>query len=233
VPTQHRAEVHRTDRIGWLRALVLGANDGILSTGALLLGVAGAGATRGQLVVAGVAAVSAGAFSMGIGEYVSVSSQRDTEDADRATEAAELEDDPESELAELKNIYVDRGLDEGLALQVAEALTATDPLAAHLRDELGITDEMRARPLQAASSSFASFAVGASIPLLTAVLAPSAGRAIAITVATVVAMVTLGAVGGRLGGASLWRGALRVGIGGSAALALTYLIGVAFGTAVS
>jgi VIT1/CCC1 family predicted Fe2+/Mn2+ transporter len=170
---------------------------------------------------------------MGIGEYVSVSSQRDTEDADRATEAAELEDDPESELAELKNIYVDRGLDEGLALQVAEALTATDPLAAHLRDELGITDEMRARPLQAASSSFASFAVGASIPLLTAVLAPSAGRAIAITVATVVAMVTLGAVGGRLGGASLWRGALRVGIGGSAALALTYLIGVVFGTAVS
>jgi VIT1/CCC1 family predicted Fe2+/Mn2+ transporter len=233
VPTQHRAEVHRSDRIGWLRALVLGANDGILSTGALLLGVAGAGATRGQLVVAGVAAVSAGAFSMGIGEYVSVSSQRDTEDADRATEAAELEDDPESELAELKNIYVDRGLDEGLALQVAEALTATDPLAAHLRDELGITDEMRARPLQAASSSFASFAVGASIPLLTAVLAPSAGRAIAITVATVVAMVTLGAVGGRLGGASLWRGALRVGIGGSAALALTYLIGVVFGTAVS
>jgi VIT1/CCC1 family predicted Fe2+/Mn2+ transporter len=233
VPPQHRAEVHRTDRIGWLRALVLGANDGILSTGALLLGVAGAGATRGQLVVAGVAAVSAGAFSMGIGEYVSVSSQRDTEDADRATEAAELEDDPESELAELKNIYVDRGLDEGLALQVAEALTATDPLAAHLRDELGITDEMRARPLQAASSSFASFAVGASIPLLTAVLAPSAGRAIAITVATVVAMVTLGAVGGRLGGASLWRGSLRVGIGGSAALALTYLIGVAFGTAVS
>jgi VIT1/CCC1 family predicted Fe2+/Mn2+ transporter len=233
VPSQHRAEVHRSDRIGWLRALVLGANDGILSTGALLLGVAGAGATRGQLVVAGVAAVSAGAFSMGIGEYVSVSSQRDTEDADRATEAAELEDDPESELAELKNIYVDRGLDEGLALQVAEALTATDPLAAHLRDELGITDEMRARPLQAASSSFASFAVGASIPLLTAVLAPSAGRAIAITVATVVAMVTLGAVGGRLGGASLWRGALRVGIGGSAALALTYLIGVVFGTAVS
>ncbi len=233
MPTQHRAEVHRSDRIGWLRALVLGANDGILSTGALLLGVAGAGATRGQLVVAGVAAVSAGAFSMGIGEYVSVSSQRDTEDADRATEAAELEDDPESELAELKNIYVDRGLDEGLALQVAEALTATDPLAAHLRDELGITDEMRARPLQAASSSFASFAVGASIPLLTAVLAPSAGRAIAITVATVVAMVTLGAVGGRLGGASLWRGALRVGIGGSAALALTYLIGVVFGTAVS
>ncbi len=212
---------------------MLGANDGILSTGALLLGVAGAGATRGQLVVAGVAAVSAGAFSMGIGEYVSVSTQRDTEDADRATEAAELEDDPESELAELKNIYVDRGLDEGLALQVAEALTATDPLAAHLRDELGITDEMRARPLQAASSSFASFAVGASIPLLTAVLAPSAGRAIAITVATVVAMVTLGAVGGRLGGASLWRGALRVGIGGSAALALTYLIGVVFGTAVS
>lgn len=233
MPTQHRAEVHRSDRIGWLRALVLGANDGILSTGALLLGVAGAGATRGQLVVAGVAAVSAGAFSMGIGEYVSVSSQRDTEDADRATEAAELEDDPESELAELKNIYVDRGLDEGLALQVAEALTATDPLAAHLRDELGITDEMRARPLQAASSSFASFAVGASIPLLTAVLAPSAGRAIAITVATVVAMVTLGAVGGRLGGASLWRGAMRVGIGGSAALALTYLIGVVFGTAVS
>jgi len=233
VPTHHRAEVHRTDRVGWLRALVLGANDGILSTGALLLGVAGAGADRGQLVIAGVAAVSAGAFSMGIGEYVSVSSQRDTEEADRATEAAELEEDPESELAELKNIYVDRGLDEGLALQVATALTAEDPLAAHLRDELGITDELRARPAQAAWSSLASFAVGAAIPLLTAALWPDSGRVIAITVATVVAMVSLGAVGGRLGGASPWRGALRVGVGGSAALALTYLVGVIFGTAVS
>ncbi len=233
MPTHHRAEVHRTDRVGWLRALVLGANDGILSTGALLLGVAGAGADRGQLVIAGVAAVSAGAFSMGIGEYVSVSSQRDTEEADRATEAAELEEDPESELAELKNIYVDRGLDEGLALQVATALSAEDPLAAHLRDELGITDELRARPAQAAWSSLASFAVGAAIPLLTAALWPDSGRVIAITVATVVAMVSLGAVGGRLGGASPWRGALRVGVGGSAALALTYLVGVIFGTAVS
>jgi VIT1/CCC1 family predicted Fe2+/Mn2+ transporter len=233
VPTQHRAEVHRTDRVGWLRALVLGANDGILSTGALLLGVAGAGATRGQLVVAGVAAASAGAFSMGIGEYVSVSSQRDTEEADRVTEAAELADDPEAELAELKNIYVGRGLDEGLALQVAEALTANDALGAHLRDELGITDELRAQPFLAAWSSFLSFAVGAAIPLLTAALAPSSGRVLAITVATVVAMVALGAVGGRLGGAPPWRGALRVGLGGGAALALTYLIGVVFGTAVS
>ncbi len=212
---------------------MLGANDGILSTGALLLGVAGAGADRGQLVTAGIAALTAGACSMGIGEYVSVSSQRDAELADRAAEAAELAEDPEAELAELKNIYVGRGLPEPLAWQVAEALTQDDALGAHLRDELGITEEMRARPFQAAWSSFLAFAVGALIPLLTAALAPASIRTVAVTVATIVAMVALGTIGSRLGGAPGWRGAVRVGIGGTAALALTFGIGWMLGTTVA
>ncbi len=233
VPTHSRTEIHRTDRVGWIRALVLGANDGILSTGALLLGVAGAGADRGQLVTAGIAALTAGACSMGIGEYVSVSSQRDTELADRAAEAAELAEDPEAELAELKNIYVARGLPEPLAWDVARALSEDDALGAHLRDELGITDEMRARPLQAAWSSFCSFAVGALIPLLTAALAPDSIRVAATTVATILAMLVLGATGSRLGGAPGWRGAFRVGVGGTAALALTFVIGRLLGTTVA
>jgi len=232
VSTHSRTELHRTERVGWLRALVLGANDGILSTGALLLGVAGAGADQNQLVTAGIAALTAGACSMGIGEFVSVSSQSDAELADRAAEAAELAEDPDAELAELKNIYVGRGLPEPLAWQVAEALSQDDALGAHLRDELGITEEMRARPLQAAGSSFVSFAIGASIPLVTAIVAPASFREVAITLATVVAMVALGALGSKLGGAPSWRGAVRVGVGGTAALALTYFIGRALGTTV-
>ena len=211
---------------------MLGANDGILSTGALLLGVAGAGADQSQLLTAGVAGLTAGALSMGIGEFVSVSSQRDTELADRAMEERELEEDPEAELAELRNIYIDRGLPRELAQQVAETLTENDPLGAHLRDELGLTEEMAARPWQAAWSSMLSFAIGALIPLLTAVAVPATGRALAITASTCVAMVALGAIGGGLGGASRLRGAIRVGIGGGAALALTYVIGRAFGTAI-
>ena len=230
--SQRRGETHRSGRVGWLRALVLGANDGILSTGALLLGVAGAGADRSQLLTVGVAGLTAGALSMGIGEFVSVSSQRDTELADRAMEEQELEEDPEAELAELRNIYIDRGLPRELAQQVAESLSESDPLGAHLRDELGLTEEMAARPWQAAWSSMASFAVGALVPLLTAALMPASIRAVAITVATCVAMIALGAIGGGLGGASRVRGAVRVGIGGGAALALTYLIGSAFGTAI-
>jgi vacuolar iron transporter family protein len=229
---RHQTELHRTSRTGWLRATVLGANDGILSTGALLLGVAGAGAGRSALITAGVAALVAGAMSMGIGEYVSVSSQKDAEHADRAMEAAELEDDPVAETAELRAIYQARGLSHDLAQEVADALMEHDALGAHLRDELGHTEELRARPLQAALASFGAFALGASIPLLTAVLIPEGGRVAGITVATVVGMVALGAVGASLGGASRLRGALRVGIGGSIALAVTYGVGRLFGTAI-
>ncbi|MFZ4518497.1 MAG: VIT1/CCC1 transporter family protein [Microthrixaceae bacterium] len=232
--TRHlRPELHRSSRTGWLRASVLGANDGILSTGALLLGVAGAGASRSALLTAGVAGLTAGAMSMGIGEYVSVSTQADTERADRAMEEAELAEDPVAETAELRNIYESRGLPRELAQQVADTLMATDPLGAHLRDELGLSEMHAARPLQAALSSLASFALGAAIPLLVAVLIPAGGRALAIAAATVVGMVLLGAVGAALGGADRWRGALRVGVGGTAALALTYGIGLLFGTAVS
>lgn len=229
---RHRAELHRTSRTGWLRATVLGANDGILSTGALLLGVAGAGSGRTALVTAGVAALVAGALSMGIGEYVSVSSQKDTERADRAMEAAELADDPAAETAELRAIYQARGLPHELAQRVADTLMDHDALGAHLRDELGHTLEMRARPVQAALSSSVAFAVGAALPLLTAVVAPDGARVVAIVVATVVGMVALGAVGAALGGANKWRGTLRVGIGGSLALALTFAVGKLFGTAI-
>jgi VIT1/CCC1 family predicted Fe2+/Mn2+ transporter len=234
MPFRHRQlELHRSSRSGWLRAAVLGANDGILSTGALLLGVAGAGASRPALLTAGVAGLTAGAMSMGIGEYVSVSTQSDTERADRAMEEAELAEDPEAETAELRNIYEARGLPRPLAQQVADTLMATDPIGAHLRDELGLTEELSARPVQAALSSFASFALGAAIPLLVAVVVSGAARSVAITVATVAAMVVLGALGAALGGANLLRGALRVGVGGSLALALTFVIGRLFGTAVS
>lgn len=225
-------ELHRSSRSGWIRASVLGANDGILSTGALLLGVASAGSSRTALLTAGVAGLTAGALSMGIGEYVSVSTQRDTERADRAMEELELAEDPEAETAELRNIYEGRGLPRDLAQQVADTLMATDPVGAHLRDELGLTEELAARPLQAALSSLASFAVGAAVPLAVAIVVAGSARGAAITVATVVAMVVLGAIGAALGGAGLLRGALRVGVGGSLALAVTYFIGLAVGTAV-
>lgn len=229
---RHQAELHRTSRTGWLRASVLGANDGLLSTGALLLGVAGAGSSQSAVITAGVAALVAGAMSMGIGEYVSVSSQADAEAADRAMEAAELEEDPEAETAELRNIYEARGLPRPLAQQVADTLMATDALGAHLRDELGHSEDLLARPLQAAVYSFGSFAVGAAIPLVTAIVVPEGGKVVAITVATIIGMVVLGAVGATLGGANKLRGALRVGVGGTIALAVTYLIGKLFGTAI-
>lgn len=227
--TAHRPEDHRIGRSGWLRAMVLGANDGLLSTGALLLGVDGAGASSEALLTAGIAALVAGATSMALGEYVSVSSQRDVEQADRDLEAIEIERNPEAETRELRAIYRERGLSPELASQVADELMAHDPLGAHLRDELGLTHEQRARPLQAASSSGVSFAVGAMVPLLVAVLLD--GDVAAIASATVIGMVALGCVSAALGGASIWRGALRVGVGGAVALALTYLIGSLFGTA--
>ncbi len=211
--------------------MVLGANDGLLSTGALLLGVAGAGATNDALLIAGVAALTAGALSMGLGEYVSVSSQLDVERADRALEASELELHPEAETRELRGIYQERGLSAELAQQVAEALMAHDPLGAHMRDELGHTEALRARPVQAALSSMGSFAIGAAIPLVIAILVGGDARIPAIAASSVIGMVTLGCVSAALGGAPVWRGALRVGIGGSIALAATYVIGLIFGTA--
>lgn len=211
---------------------MLGANDGILSTGALLLGVIGAGAGRGAVLTAGLAGVAAGAGSMAMGEYVSVSSQRDTEQADRAMEERELAHDPEGELAELTGIYEQRGLSKDLARQVATELTEADALGTHLRDELGLTESQRARPMQAAISSFFSFALGALIPMIAAAVAGGAVRGAAVTVATLVGLLLLGGLGASLGGASLTRGALRVGIGGGLALALTYGVGALIGTAV-
>jgi vacuolar iron transporter family protein len=229
---RRHAEAHRVDRAGWLRATVLGANDGILSTGALLLGVVGAGAARPQILTAGVAGLVAGAASMAIGEYVSVSSQRDSEHADRATEAHELAVDPVGEHAELRAIYEARGLPTPLADDVATALMAHDPLGAHLRDELGLTEELRARPLVAAGSSFLSFVVGALIPLLAVTFANGGTRGLVITVATLVGLTALGGIGAALGGAGIARGSFRVGVGGAAALAFTYLIGSIVGTTI-
>ena len=234
LPRRHfMAEAHRTDRLGWLRAAVLGANDGIVSTGALLVGIAGSGADRTALLTAGIAGLVAGAASMGIGEFVSVSSQADVERAERTKEQRELETDPGAETTELRLIYERRGLDRDLAQQVAESLMAHDPLGAHLRDELGLTREMRARPVAAAWSSFASFAVGALIPLLAAIITPDDGpRVVIIATATLVACVSLGVIAASIGGSNPWRGALRIGIGGAVALAITYLIGALVGVVI-
>ncbi|UDY34720.1 VIT1/CCC1 transporter family protein [Dermatobacter hominis] len=231
-PRTHRPEDHRSRRAGWIRAMVLGANDGLLSTGALLLGVAAAGASTDALLTAGVAALVAGALSMGLGEYVSVSSQLDVERADRVLEENEIELHPDAETRELRSIYVARGLTPELAAEVADALMAHDPVTAHMRDELGHTEEQRARPLQAALSSTASFAIGALVPLLVAVVVRGDARVPAVAVAAIAGMVVLGGVSSALGGAPMWRGALRVGLGGSLALAATFVVGSLFGTAV-
>lgn len=211
--------------------MVLGANDGMLSTGALLLGVAAAGATSRALLTAGVAALSAGALSMGLGEYVSVSSQLDVEQADRRLEETELELHPEAETRELRSIYQARGLTPELAGQVAEALMAHDPLGAHMRDELGHTEALRARPMQAALSSFVSFALGALIPVVVALVLRGDAQQVGIAAATILGMVALGCVSASLGGAPVWKGALRVGVGGAIALAVTYGVGELLGTA--
>lgn len=237
MPHKHRiarrhSEVHRSDRAGWLRATVMGANDGILSTGALLLGVVGAGEERAMVLTAGLAGLVAGAGSMGIGEYVSVSSQRDAEEADRAIEERELRADPRGEHAELQGIYERRGLGPDLAAKVAEELMRTDALGAHLRDELGLTDELRARPIQAAWSSFFSFTAGALLPIAAVALSAESVRAVVLVVTTLLSLIALGALGARMGGASMARGAARVGIGGAAALGLTYGVGLLIGTAV-
>jgi VIT1/CCC1 family predicted Fe2+/Mn2+ transporter len=225
-------ERHLVQRIGWLRAAILGANDGIVSTASLIVGVAAAGAARGDILVAGVAALVAGAMSMAAGEYVSVSSQSDTERADLAREAQELRDDPEFELRELTQIYVARGLEPALAHQVAEQLMAKDALGAHARDELNIVDATSARPVQAAFASAATFAAGALLPLLVALAVPASWIVAAVVVAALIFLAVLGALGARAGGASLFKGMARVMLWGAFALAITAGVGSLFGAVV-
>lgn len=225
-------EAHLSYRSNWLRAAVLGANDGILSTSSLILGVAGSGAGRTAVVTAGIAGLVAGAFSMAAGEFVSVSSQRDTEEADVRMERHELERHPEAELRELASIYEQRGLAPELARQVAESLTARDPLSAHVRDELGLEDDRRARPLQAAGSSALAFASGAILPLLAAALSGGSLRTAVTVIVTLLALAGLGFTGARLGGANPMRATARVVVWGAVAMAATYGIGALVGTAV-
>lgn len=227
--TRTLQEVHLSHRSNWLRAAVLGANDGILSTSSLVLGVAGSGGSGGAIVTAGVAGAVAGALSMAAGEYVSVASQSDTEEADLSLERRELAADPEGELLELTAIYRERGLPEALAEQVAQALS-TDAFAAHVRDELGLEEGRRVRPLQAAWSSAAAFSAGAALPLVAAVGAPGSIRTLAIVVVTLLALALLGTTGARLGGAPRLAATARVLLWGTAAMAITYAIGAAVGT---
>jgi VIT1/CCC1 family predicted Fe2+/Mn2+ transporter len=222
-------ERHRSERIGWLRAAVMGANDGIVSTASLVLGVAAAGATRSAVIVAGVAGLVAGAMSMAAGEYVSVSSQADTEQADLARERHELATDDKAERLELANIYVARGIEPALAKQVADQLMAHDALGAHARDELGISDMQRARPVQAALASAGTFSVGAAMPLLGVVLAPPRALAAVVTGASLVFLAILGGLAARTGGARATVGALRVTFWGALAMAITYGVGALFG----
>jgi VIT1/CCC1 family predicted Fe2+/Mn2+ transporter len=226
------SEKHLVQRVGWLRAAVLGANDGILSTASLIVGVAAAARAPSEVVLTGVAGLVAGAMSMAAGEYVSVSSQSDTEAADRTREAAELEEDPKAETRELAAIYRHRGLDAALSLQVAEQLMAHDALGAHMRDELGIHEVMEARPVQAALASAASFALGAICPVLMAFLFRGTALIEAVVVTTLLLLALLGATGARIGGAPLWRGALRVLFWGALAMAVTAGIGHLVGTQV-
>jgi vacuolar iron transporter family protein len=225
----HRRERHRTGRTGWLRAAVLGANDGILSTASLLLGVAAAQASRGSLVVAGIAGLVGGAASMAAGEYVSVSSQADSEQADLKKEQQELATDAAGEHAELAGIYVSRGLTPALADQVATQLAAKDALAAHALDELGISERGRARPLQAAGASAVSFACGAALPLLVAALAPQWVLMPAIGLLSLAFLALLGAIAARVGGARVGVGAARVTVLGALAMMLTLGIGALIG----
>ena len=227
----HR-ELHLTHRVGWLRAAVLGANDGIVSVASLVVGIAAGGKSKADVLLAGVAGLVAGAMSMAAGEYVSVRSQADTEAADMAKERLELAAEPERELAELTAIYVGRGLDEPLARQVAEKLTAGDALAAHARDELGITETLRARPVQAAFASAGAFCAGAIIPILTALLAPAGRVAEASSLTSLVALLVFGGLAGYAGGASIPKGALRVAFWGAFAMGLTAVVGRLFGAAV-
>lgn len=222
-------EGHRTHRIGWLRAAVLGANDGIVSTASLVLGVAAAGASSESILIAGVAGLVAGAMSMAAGEYVSVSSQADTERADLDRERKELATDPEHEHAEMTAIYIGRGLDAELASQVATQLMAHDALGAHARDELGIFDTLTARPVQAALASAGTFAVGAFMPLLVVLLVPVSALMWAVSGSSLLFLALLGSLAGRAGGASVIVAAVRVTFWGALAMALTAGVGALFG----
>jgi vacuolar iron transporter family protein len=223
-------EHHVTDRIGWLRAAVLGANDGIVSTASLVLGVAAAHSSHSNILIAGIAGMVAGAMSMAAGEYVSVHSQADTEQAELSRERAELATDHDSEHKELAAIYVGRGLDPALANQVAEQLMAHDAIGAHARDELGITDVLSARPIQAALASAASFAVGAALPLLVTAIAPETRLIPLVSVTSLAFLALLGAVAARAGGAGVMVGTIRVLFWGAIAMALTAAVGALFGT---
>jgi len=220
-----QVELHRSGRAGWLRAAVLGSDDAIVSTSSLMIGVAAASASKGAVLVAGVAGLVAGAMSMAVGEYVSVSSQRDAEEADIALEKQELAAEPQAELQELAAIYVKRGLAQDLAMKVAEQLSAHDRLGAHMRDELGIDQASLARPIQAAWISAASFASFALVPILGLLSAPPALRIPMMAILSLVSLAVLGAFGGRLGGAPPGRAALRVTLGGALAMAVTALVG--------
>jgi VIT1/CCC1 family predicted Fe2+/Mn2+ transporter len=227
-----RPEVHLGHRSNWLRAAVLGANDGIVSTASLVLGVAASGASSTAIVTAGIAGLVAGALSMAAGEFVSVSSQRDSEQADLNLELRELREDPEGELRELTSIYERRGVSPELARQVALALTEHDALAAHARDELGLEDARRARPLQAAWASALSFSAGAVLPVVAVAVVPTVARVVACVVVTVLALAVLGALGARLGGADQGRATARVVGWGVLAMAITAGIGALVGAAV-
>jgi VIT1/CCC1 family predicted Fe2+/Mn2+ transporter len=232
--SRHRLhpEYHRVDRIGWLRAAVLGANDGIVSTASLIVGVAAAAATQNAVLIAGVAGLVAGAMSMAAGEYVSVSSQSDTERADLAREHKELSENVEFEQEELAEVYVKRGVEKTLALEVARQLMAKDALAAHARDELGISEITTARPVQAALTSAATFSVGAAMPLLMVVVSPAGALIPIVSAASLGFLALLGAIGAKAGGANVLRATARVTFWGALAMALTAGIGKIFGTVI-
>lgn len=223
------SEIHMVHRIGWLRAAVLGANDGLVSTASLVVGVAAAGSGKPEVLIAGLAGLVAGSMSMAAGEYVSVSSQTDAEQADLARETRELADMPEAELEELTRIYIDRGLDEGLARQVAVQLTERDALGSHARDELGISETVTSRPIQAAMVSAVTFAVGAVIPLIVTLLVPEKSIALFVAASTIVGLAVLGGLGASVGGAGVIKGAARVTLWGALAMAATAAVGALFG----
>lgn len=225
-----KQEQHRTQHIGWLRAAVLGANDGIVSTASLILGVASSNASHSGIMIAGIAGLVAGAVSMAAGEYVSVSSQSDTEKADIARERIELETDPDIEMSELTDIYISRGLEPDLARQVAEQLMAKDALSAHTRDELNISDSLSARPIQAALSSAAAFTIGAALPLLSAFVSVQVNLILIVSLTSLVFLAILGALSAYVGGSSIMISAVRVTFWGALAMALTSAVGKLFGT---
>jgi len=226
----HLLERHYTNRSGWLRAAVLGANDGILSTTSLVIGVAAAASSRGAIILSALAGLVAGALAMAAGEYVSVSSQSDVEQSDLAREKRELERMPEIELIELAKVYVRRGLTPDLAEQVARELTAHNALEAHARDELGINEITQAKPMQAALASFGSFVAGAVLPLLVSIFAPVSYMVVCQYIFTLVFLIMLGAIAAKTGGSSMWRGIARICFWGTAAMGVTALVGYIFGT---